>query len=73
MMSDRPIGAMLSGGVDSAAIVALMAESSSQVKTFTVGFEGGGDADETALARETAELFGTEHHELLVGRWRLCL
>jgi len=67
MMSDRPIGVMLSGGVDSAAIVALMAERSSQVKTFTVGFEGGGDADETGLARETAELFGTEHHELIVG------
>jgi asparagine synthase (glutamine-hydrolysing) len=67
MMSDRPIGAMLSGGVDSGAIVALMAERSSQVKTFTVGFEGGGDADETALARQTAELFGTEHHELIVG------
>jgi asparagine synthase (glutamine-hydrolysing) len=67
MMSDRPIGAMLSGGVDSAAIVAMMAEQSSQVKTFTVGFEGGGDADETALARQTAELFGTEHHELVVS------
>jgi asparagine synthase (glutamine-hydrolysing) len=67
MMSDRPIGVMLSGGVDSAAIVALMAETSSQVKTFTVGFEGGGDADETGLARQTAELFGTEHHELIVG------
>ena len=67
MRSDRPIGVMLSGGVDSAAITALMAEQSSQVKTFTVGFEGGGDADETGLARETAQLFGTEHHELIVG------
>jgi asparagine synthase (glutamine-hydrolysing) len=67
MMSDRPIGVMLSGGVDSAAVVALMAERSSQIKTFTVGFEGGGDADETGLARETAELFGTEHHELILG------
>lgn len=68
MMSDRPIGAMLSGGIDSAAVVALMAERSSPVRTFTVGFEGGGDADETALARQTAERFGTEHHELIVGR-----
>jgi asparagine synthase (glutamine-hydrolysing) len=67
MMSDRPIGVMLSGGVDSGAIVALMAERSSQVKTFTVGFEGGGDADETALARATAARFGTQHHELIVG------
>jgi asparagine synthase (glutamine-hydrolysing) len=66
MMSDRPIGVMLSGGVDSAAIVALMSERSSQVKTFTVGWKDGGDADETALARETAALFGTEHHELVM-------
>lgn len=67
MMSDRPIGVMLSGGMDSAAIVATMAERSGQVKTFTVGFEGGGDADETGLARETAQLFGTEHQDLIVG------
>src|SRR3954447_625246 len=66
MMSDRPIGAMLSGGIDSAAVVALMAESSSNVKTFTVGFEGGGDADETSLARETARLFDTDHHDTIV-------
>jgi asparagine synthase (glutamine-hydrolysing) len=66
MMSDRPIGAMLSGGIDSAAVVALMAESSSKVKTFTVGFEGGGDADETSLARETARLFDTDHHDTIV-------
>ena len=66
MMSDRPIGAMLSGGVDSAAIVALMSEAGGQVRTFTVGFEGGGDADETALARGTAELFATEHHDVVL-------
>jgi asparagine synthase (glutamine-hydrolysing) len=66
MMSDRPIGAMLSGGIDSAAVVALMAETSSRVKTFTVGFEGGGDADETGLARETARLFDTDHHDRIV-------
>ncbi len=36
------------------------------MRTFTIGFEGGGDADETALARETASLFGTEHHELVL-------
>ena len=66
MMSDRPIGAMLSGGIDSAAVVALMAERSSKVKTFTVGFEGGGDVDETGLARETARLFDTEHHDVVL-------
>lgn len=67
MMSDRPIGVMLSGGVDSAAVTASMARRSGSVNTFTIGFEGGGDTDETALARETAGLFGTNHHELIVS------
>ncbi len=66
MMSDRPIGAMLSGGIDSAAVVAMMARASTQVKTFTVGFEGGGDADETRLARATAARFGTDHADLIL-------
>jgi asparagine synthase (glutamine-hydrolysing) len=66
MMSDRPIGAMLSGGIDSAAVVAFMAEASGQVKTFTVGFEGGGDCDETGLARETARRFATDHHDVVL-------
>jgi asparagine synthase (glutamine-hydrolysing) len=66
MMSDRPIGAMLSGGIDSAAVVAMMAEVGDQVKTFTVGFEGGGDADETDLARQTARLFNTDHYDAIV-------
>ncbi|MEA2250865.1 MAG: hypothetical protein QOG70_1107 [Solirubrobacteraceae bacterium] len=66
MMSDRPIGAMLSGGIDSAAVVAFMAEASGQVKTFTVGFEGGGDCDETGLARETACRFATDHHDVVL-------
>jgi asparagine synthase (glutamine-hydrolysing) len=57
---------MLSGGIDSAAVVALMAAAGTKVKTFTVGFEGGGDADETALARETARCFDTEHHDVVV-------
>jgi asparagine synthase (glutamine-hydrolysing) len=65
-MSDRPIGAMLSGGIDSAAVVAFMAEASGQVKTFTVGFEGGGDCDETGLARETACRFATDHHDVVL-------
>ena len=68
MMSDRPIGVMLSGGIDSGAIVALMAERTAEIKTFTVGFEGSGRADETGLAKTTAALFGTEHHDLIVGQ-----
>jgi asparagine synthase (glutamine-hydrolysing) len=67
MMSDRPIGVMLSGGLDSAAVTACMARRSANVNTFTIGFEGGGDADETTLAGATARLFGTNHHELIVS------
>jgi asparagine synthase (glutamine-hydrolysing) len=65
MMSDVPYGAFLSGGVDSAAVVAAMAQrSSAPPTTFTIGFPGHGDVlDERALAAETARLIGTEHHD----------
>lgn len=66
MVSDTPIGALLSGGIDSSAIVALMSRLSSQrVKTFSIGFKEP-DYDETAYARIVAERFGTEHHEFQV-------
>jgi asparagine synthase (glutamine-hydrolysing) len=68
MMSDRPIGVMLSGGVDSAAIAAVVAKHSPQMRTFTVGFSGGGEGtNEIPLAAETARLFGAEHESVLVG------
>lgn len=66
LVADVPVGAFLSGGVDSAAIVAFMAEASPQpIKTFTVGF-GDPAIDERDLARTVAEHFGTEHRELVV-------
>src|SRR5207244_9720539 len=67
MMSDRPIGVMLSGGVDSGAVTAVMARHSSQVRTFTIGFAEGGDADETTLAEQTAQRFGTRHESMVVS------
>jgi asparagine synthase (glutamine-hydrolysing) len=66
LMSDVPLGAFLSGGIDSSAIVALMSElSSERVKTFSIGFEEQ-DFSEIEHARRIARRFGTEHHEFIV-------
>ncbi len=65
MMSDVPYGAFLSGGVDSAAVVAAMAARSHlSPKTFTVGFPGAGDVlDEREAAAHSARMLGCDHHE----------
>ena len=65
LMSDVPLGAMLSGGLDSSLIVALMARNMTEpVKTFSVGFIEDGDGNELADARFVASEYGTEHREL---------
>ncbi|HMO74984.1 MAG TPA: amidotransferase 1, exosortase A system-associated [Sphingopyxis sp.] len=67
MVADVPLGAFLSGGVDSSAVVALMAEASSKaVKTCTIGFDQAA-LDETAYAQAIAERFATDHRTRTVS------
>jgi asparagine synthase (glutamine-hydrolysing) len=66
LMSEVPLGAFLSGGIDSSAVVALMAqESSERVKTFSIGFDEQ-DFSELHHARRIAEYVGADHHEFIV-------
>ncbi len=68
-LSDVPVGCSLSGGIDSSTIVGLLGKAGkSQIKTYALGFSGKGEEDwnELPLARQVAERWGTEHHELIL-------
>jgi asparagine synthase (glutamine-hydrolysing) len=67
MIADVPLGAFLSGGIDSSILVGLMAGTSAEpVRTFTVVFPGWGGLDESAYARAVVERFSTAHTEIAV-------
>jgi asparagine synthase (glutamine-hydrolysing) len=67
LVSDVPLGAFLSGGLDSSVVVALMRRSvTGPLKTFSVAFDEAGDYDERRHARQVADYFETEHYELVV-------
>lgn len=67
LRSDVPLGAFLSGGLDSSVIVALMSKiTDSQVKTFSVGYKNEPEANELEYAKIVANKFNTEHHEFIL-------
>lgn len=71
LMSDRPIGVFLSGGIDSTIIAGIMATLSGQVNTYSVGFEATEQAEkynnDFLVARRTAKHFNTSHHEYVIS------
>jgi asparagine synthase (glutamine-hydrolysing) len=67
LRSDVPLGVLLSGGVDSSAVTALLARAGGRVKTFSIGFDGGPAFNEQAYARRVAREFHTDHHEIILS------
>lgn len=67
LRSDVPLGIFLSGGIDSSAVVGLLAEKATeQLKTYSVAYDFGHKFDETAYARKVSKHFNTDHHELYI-------
>ena len=69
LIADVPVGILLSGGLDSSAVAAAVRRvHDAPVKTFSIGFRDGGDADESRFARIVADQLGTDHYEMHVGQ-----
>jgi len=74
MVADVPVGVLLSGGIDSSLVVALLAEAGQHgLQTFSIGFDSAGDesGDEFAYSSLVAERFGTDHHRIPIASSRL--
>jgi asparagine synthase (glutamine-hydrolysing) len=67
LLSDVPVGVLLSGGLDSTALVALLREQGETVSTFSVGFEANPEFDERKEARRVAAHYNTDHHEVIIS------
>jgi asparagine synthase (glutamine-hydrolysing) len=67
MIADVPVGVLLSGGMDSSAVLNFAVQHTEKIRTFTVGFSGQGVVDERPYARLVAERFGTEHHDISIS------
>lgn len=65
LIADVPVGILLSGGIDSSLVTAMASRSTTKVHTFSVGFPGYGNLDETPHAKIVADFFDTEHTELV--------
>lgn len=66
LRSDVPVGALLSGGFDSGMIIASASKSSSNLHTYSVGFDDGKQFSELAIASSLAQRYGTQHHERII-------
>jgi asparagine synthase (glutamine-hydrolysing) len=73
MISDVPVGVLLSGGVDSTGILRFASEQAGDtISTFTVGFDGEEFSDERPYARLAAQQYGTRHHEITISAKEFC-
>lgn len=71
-VSDVPLGAFLSGGLDSSTVVAFLSHTTPKLKTFSVGFEDP-QFDESKYALQVAKLYNTDHHTLIIGQKELAV